>query len=543
MANFYCPFWRLTQRRVLCHFFTGVVLVFMHQAVGAQSPMPEASGATTKFAITGFEIKGDNPLSPQESQEVLAPFVMSDATLVTLQNASTAVEAAFKAKGFPLHRVSLPAQDLGGKVDLLVVKFVIGKVTVHGQSYFSESNILASVPELRAGEAPNFAKLAVQTAISNENPGKQLQVSLKESEETDKIDVRLLVKESKPWSLSGSLSNTGSDATGQDRLTLVGTHANVLGLDHQFSGAYTTSLERANDVKQFGVNYRVPFYQAGGVLGVSLTRSDVVGSFGAFTSTGAGRTLGMNYSHYLPPDGGRRTYLTLGLDKKRFNAVQINGLPVLGQVDRESSPLTMGFSARVDGDTEVWSYNAELAVNTGMGEGNQLAAYQSEDPRVSRANWRALRGSVNHLRALSSGWLLGVRGQFQVSPDALISGEQFGVGGATSVRGTNERPISGDSGLSASMELTSPELGAGLRAIVFLDGGWINNHNALDNPNKPSSDQVVSVGLGLRYTSGSVGMSADWGRVVTGSVLPFAPGSGIPQPGDQKIHLNLIARF
>ena len=543
MANFYCPFWRLTQRRGLCRFFAGVALVFMHQAVGAQSLMPEASGATTKFAITGFEIKGDNPLSPQESKEVLAPFVMSDATLVTLQNASTAVEAAFKAKGFPLHRVSLPAQDLGGKVALLVVKFVIGKVTVHGQSYFSESNILASVPELRAGEAPNFAKLAVQTAISNENPGKQLQVSLKESEETDKIDVRLLVKESKPWSLSGSLSNTGSDATGQDRLTLVGTHANVLGLDHQFSGAYTTSLERANDVQQFGVNYRVPFYQAGGVLGVSLTRSDVVGSFGAFTSTGAGRTLGMNYSHYLPPEGGRRTYLTLGLDKKRFNAVQINGLPVLGQVDRESSPLTMGFSARVDGDTEVWSYNAELAVNTGMGEGNQLAAYQSEDPRVSRANWRALRGGVNHLRALSSGWLFGVRGQFQVSPDALISGEQFGVGGATSVRGTNERPISGDSGLSASMELTSPELGAGLRAIVFLDGGWIHNHNALVNPSKPSSDQLVSVGLGLRYTSGSVGMSADWGRVVTGSVLPFAPGSGIPQSGDQKIHLNLIARF
>jgi amidophosphoribosyltransferase len=90
--------------------------------------------------------------------------------------------------------------------------------------------------------------LAVQTAIANENPAKQVQVSLKESDEADKIDVRLLLKESDTLSLSLSLSNTGSDSTGNNRLSVVASHANVWGLDHQASLAYTTSPERIKEV-------------------------------------------------------------------------------------------------------------------------------------------------------------------------------------------------------------------------------------------------------------------------------------------------------
>lgn len=524
-------------------FWPGTLLLCAQLACNAQPAVSQASGASTRFVISGFELQGDNPLSSDESVQLLAPFLRSDANLSTLQNATTAVEAALQAKGYPLHRVSLPPQELGGKVNLVVVKFVIGKVTVQGQSHFSQSNILASVPELRVGEAPNFSKLAVQTAISNENPNKQLQVSLKESDEADKIDVTLQVTDTKPWSWAASLANTGSDATGQDRLTLVGAHSNLFGADHQISTAYTTSVERSGDVKQLGLNYRIPLYQQGGVVGLNLTRSDVLGNFGAFTSTGAGRTAGITYSHYLPPVAGRRAYLSVGFDQKRFNAVQINGLPVAGQVDRDSSPLSVGYSARNDSEQQTWSYSTELAVNVGSGSANHLAAFQAEDPRVERANWRALRGNLNFMRALSSGWLVSARSQFQYSPDALISGEQFGVGGSTSVRGTSERPVSGDSGLTASFELTSPELGAGLRALAFVDGGWVNNHNSSANPNKPATDQLVSIGLGLRYATGNYGFSADWGRVLTASVLPFTPGSGIPQPGDEKIHLNFNARY
>ena len=132
-----------------------------------QNALPAATGASTQFPILGFQLSGEVPLQPEESARVLAPFIRADGTLESLQKAGAALEEAFKAKGFALHRVTLPPQEVGNKVTFNVIKFVIGKVTIENPGTFSEANIRASVPELQEGEAPNFHTLAVQTAIAN----------------------------------------------------------------------------------------------------------------------------------------------------------------------------------------------------------------------------------------------------------------------------------------------------------------------------------------------------------------------------------------
>ncbi|MBK9573507.1 MAG: ShlB/FhaC/HecB family hemolysin secretion/activation protein [Rhodoferax sp.] len=530
---------RRRKARVLC-----ILVALSGGALGAmaQGPLNQGLPANPAFVIRGFDITGDNPLPQDETTRILAPFLRTNATIDTLQQATAALESALKGRGYGLHRVALPPQEVGAKVTLNVVKFVIGKVTVEGLSRLSESNVRASVPELVEGAAPNLQTLALQAALANENEGKKIQVSLKESEEADKIDVKIVVKEERPWSVSASLSNTGSDSTGKHRLTLVGGHSNLFDKDHQLTAAYTTSPERMRDVRQWGLNYRIPLYRQGAVFGLSTTRSNVIGNFGAFSSTGAGQTVGLNYSHYFAPVGGRRSYLTASVDDKRFDAGQINGIEVPGQLMRRSRPISMGYSTRIESDTAVWAYNVDLAANLQGGAGNNLLVYQTEDGRVSTARWKAVRGGGSYLGSLGSGWLWGVRGQFQYSPDALISGEQFGLGGAASVRGTGERPIAGDSGLQTSAELSSPELHIGLRVLGFFDAGWLANNNDNGNP-KPGSDSLASVGLGLRYVAGAYGVTADWARIVRGSVLPFAAGSGLPQAGDQKVHFNFSARF
>jgi hemolysin activation/secretion protein len=530
-----------------CVLAAGVLLcaAAWHDAAQAQvsTPAPSFSPVSSPtFVIKGFDIVGENPLADGEASLVLAPFLRVDATIETLQKATAALEARLKDKGFALHRVVLPPQDVGGSIKLNVVKFVIGKVTVEGLQQFSEANIRASVPEIVEGAAPNFQTLAVQTTMANESQAKNIQVALKESDEQDKIDVRIVVKETKPWNFSVNASNTGSSATGADRLTLSGGHANVFGLDHQLTAAYTTSVERPAAVKQLGLNYRLPLYRWGGVVGVSYTQSDVLGDFGAFKSTGAGKTMGLNYNHYFAPDGGYRSNLNLGLDDKQFDVTQINGVALADQMVRRSRPLTLGYSARVEADTMVWGYNADLAMNTPGGSGNDLAAYQSEDPRITTTQWVALRGGANYTTVWGGGWLWGIRGQFQYSANPLISGEQFGLGGSASVRGTGERPISGDSGALVSMEVTAPELFPGLRLLGFVDAGWLGNHATAGTP-KLSRDGLSSVGIGLRYAVPNFVVSADFGHVMGGSSLPYVSGSGLPQSGDQKLHINLSARF
>jgi hemolysin activation/secretion protein len=516
-------------------------------AVAQQNVMPPATGATTTFAIRGFELRGDVPLSGDETTRILAPYIRADGTLESLQKAGAALEEAFKAKGYALHRVTLPPQEVGNKVTFNVIKFVIGKVTVENPGSFSEANIRASVPEIKEGEAPNFHKLAVQTAIANENPSKQLQVALKESDEAEKIDVRLVVKPSNPLSLSASLSNTGSDATGNDRLALVGSHSNLFGLDHQGSFAYTTSVERSDRVKQFGLNYRIPLYRYGGVVGMSYTNSDVVGDFGSFKSSGAGETYGLNYNHYFAPEGGHKTYFTAALDQKLFNASKINDVAIPGQLDRGSMPLTLSYSVKVEEDAAVWGYSADFAKNIPGSTGNNLDAYKTEDARIEIVNWNIAHLNANYLSAVGkSGWLVGARGQLQYTGDALISGEQFGLGGVSSVRGVGERVLSGDRGASLSIEVTTPEVYKGMRLLSFVDAGWLNSVNTTaSSTSKVETDQLASAGLGLRYGVGWASLTADWGRVITGANIPVSagPNSNLPKVGDEKLHINLTARF
>jgi hemolysin activation/secretion protein len=474
---------------------------------------------------------------------VLAPFVVPNATLATLQQATAALEAAMRASGFGLHRVALPPQEVGDTVKLQVVKFTLGKVAIEGATLYDETNIRQALPELREGESPNFRTLAIQTAISNENPNKQVQVGLRESEEPDKIDATITVREQRPWTFGVGISNYGSDSTGRDRLTVSGGHTNLFNRDHQFVGAYTTSIERSEDVKQLGLSYRVPLYALGGVIGASYTRSDVVGNFGAFTSTGAGHTFGVNYTMYLPPQGGRRSYVSFGLDDKVFDAAQIDDIVIPGALDRRSRPLSIGYTARTESDTAVWGYSVDYAVNTGAGANNSLEAYQSEDPRITKVHWSALRGLASYSAPLMQTWIWSARGAFQYSPDVLISGEQFGLGGIGSVRGTEiDRPLSADRGISASLELTSPEMLPGLRALGFVDAGYVRNNDP-DGFNKPSSDRLASVGLGLRYTRGPFVGAVDYGRIVVGSRVPLTVNTASPQKGDDRLYVSLSLRF
>jgi hemolysin activation/secretion protein len=494
------------------------------------------------FTIKGFKVTGENPLGDGETSQVLAQFLRTDATIETLQKATAALEAALRQKGFGLHRVSLPPQEVGDIVSLVIVRFTVSKVHIEGREIYDEGNVRRTLPELKEGESPNFRTLAIQTAIANENPNKQVQVGLREADEPDKIDATITVKEARPWTFAASLSNAGSEASGRDRLTLSGGHTNLFNRDHQFVGAYTTSLERVKDVKQLGLSYKIPLYAQGGVIGASFTRSDVVGNFGTFTSTGAGHTLGVNYTIYLAPEGGRRSYVTFGLDDKVFDATVVSGT-VFG-TDRRSRPVSVGYTARTESDASVWGYNVDFAINTGGGRNNDLASYQTEDPaRIDTVRWKAVHGGLHYTAPLATTWLWSARAQYQYSPDVLISGEQFGIGGLGSVRGTKiDRPMTGDKGIVGSLEVTTPELATGLRLLGFLDAGWLGNNKA-DRPEKPSSDHLASAGLGLRYVKEPYSVTADYGRLLNSSRVPLTLNSSSPQRGEDRFYINLSVRF
>ena len=80
-----------------------------------------------------------------------------------------------------------------------------------------------------------------------------------------------------------------------------------------------------------------------------------------------------------------------------------------------------------------------------------------------------------------------------------------------------------------------------MRLLGFVDAGWLGNNNAA--PPKPSSDRLASAGLGLRYGIGAFAVSADYGRILSGSRVPLSINSSSPQRGDDRFYVNFSARF
>ncbi len=149
-----------------------------------------------------------------------------------------------------------------------------------------------------------------------------------------------------------------------------------------------------------------------------------------------------------------------------------------------------------------------------------------------------LDGYINYY--LPKDWI--VRGVMagQFSDESLIVGEQFGIGGADSVRGFDERILTGDTGLRLTAEVWTPQAPflPGLRALVFADIG----HRHLNNnePGEVESDTISSAGVGVRYQwKENVSFTLDYGNAL-------AKGKrvkGGPDVGNVKIHASLFVRY
>ena len=129
----------------------------------------------------------------------------------------------------------------------------------------------------------------------------------------------------------------------------------------------------------------------------------------------------------------------------------------------------------------------------------------------------------------------------QYTADALIPGEQYGLGGLNSVRGFRERELSNDYGYRASAELYSPSFAnaiklpnSRLRALVFYDLGYLKRNQAL--PSEDATIGVASIGAGLRLSLGrNFNARFDYAYVVDG-----APTRAT---GQQRAHFSLVYVF
>lgn len=504
----------------------------------APATAPPAAEEEASFTVTGFTVDGENPLPQGLTQATLAPFTGQHNGIERLQQAGLALEQVLRERGFGFYRVVLPPQDIGGVIKLQMFKFTLGSVAIKGNQVFANDNILRSLPQLKAGVSPNTYQLARDLSVANESPSKRANVTFKQGEVADTIDATVDVVDSKTLTGFVSMNNTGNLATGYNRLTAGVSHTNLFDLDHQGTITYTTSPSAPGKVHQYGGYYRAPMYQWGGILSGYFTKSSVNSGTIAnlINVTGRGQFLGVQYTHYFAPAGDYRAFASLGLDDKSFlndKIVTAGGVPLFPNY--RSRPLTASYTGRIEKKWGLWGYNLDYLRNLSSGGGNDSVSYNANRAGAS-TDWSALRFGADVAMPMPwfPAWALSAKLKSQFSDQPLVPGEQFGIGGAQSIRGLSERVLAGDSGYQANIEFWSPALAEGTRAVVFYDFGQVRRHNDALLPSASAS----SFGAGLRWNRGtSLSANVDFAHVLSGL------GNLPAETSRDRIHFSLHWRY
>lgn len=487
-----------------------------------------------RFPIVAYTVAGNTLLSPAAIDAVVAPFVGPQSTFATIEAAREALEKAYLAAGFASVRVLLPEQDVeDGRVQLRVVEAVIGQIAVEGNKFFTSDNIRASVPALREGQRPDLGALDASLRVANENGAKQTHVVFRQSRNEGEIDAVLRVGDDDPVHLALSLDNSGTKGTGMFRSGILVQHNNLFDRDHALSAQVLTSPEHEKDVLIAGVGYHLPLYGLGDAIDLSYGYSNVSSGFITAiggTVSGSGQMLGIKYHHYLPRWGDWEHKLSLGFDHRAFeNKVGTGAAPGSQIPDVTVRPLSLTYGGQWRG--EGLELNASLTYAHNLPGGQKGGAADIDLSRKgAESQYQLWRYATSLNAGLPGNWLLrwGLSGQF--SRDALVSGEQFGLGGADSVRGFGERAVANDRGTRSSLELVSPDLGARIaekvrtQVLAFYDWGEVRRNRA--QPGETRFESIASSGLGLRLgMDRSLSLRLDYGVVVNGDPVTRA-GAG-----------------
>ncbi len=481
--------------------------------------------ALPRFAVERYQVDGNTILSRDKLESVLAPHAGKDKDFRAVQEARDALEKAYHDLGFAMVAVVLPEQEIaGGVVRLRVIENRIGKITLEGNRFFDEGNVRASMPALRVGETPDMNALSRSLRLANENPVKKTNVQLKKGARADEIDAVLTVKDERAWRAGLYADNSGDRETGRSRLGVLLQHANVANRDHVLTLQYITSPENLDNVAIYSVGYHAPLYARGSSIDLFAVHSNVdSGSVNVSTYnmdiSGKGTVLGLRYNQLLPRIGNYEHRATLGLDYRAYESdVAFLGSQLGHNVTVH--PLSLTYTGRLTGERlSAGLYVTGVHNLAGSWDGRDEAGNFESARAGAPRTYKLIRGGADLLYVPGGDWRTRAVVNAQYTRDSLVAGEQFGLGGAASVRGVPERVYANDYGYAGSIEVHSPNLlgpfgvsAVQSRLLVFHDRGQVRRNNRL--PGESVGTEITSFGPGLRVTDGKrFSLSADYGFV------------------------------
>ena len=467
-----------------------------------------------RFDVFEYRVEGATLLPAIAVERAVYPHLGEKKSLTDVESAREALEKAYHDAGYLTVLVTIPQQKVDdGVVKLGVTEAPVDRLRVVESRYFSLNQIKAGVPELAEGNVPNFPQMQDELTALNRSPDRRITPVLRPGKTPGTVEVDLKVEDKLPLHGSVEVNNRYSQDTTPTHVAASLRWDNLWERQHSLGLTVQSVPENPAESRVFSANYTWPL-ASGDFLAFYGVKSDSdVAAVGTLNVVGKGTILGTRYIMPLPGRDNFFQTVTLGADYKDFTqAVNLIGSGGFN-TPITYMPFTMGWDANWLGESR--STKVGVAFNFHMrglvGDEQQFA-----DKRYKgKSSYGYLRGNVSHSETLSNEWSLSARSSWQVSPQPLISNEQFTIGGVDTVRGYLESAAAGETGIALSLEATTPSFAKrvsesldDLRLVAFLDGGSVS---VPDPITADSQFDLAGAGLGLRLKGWrGLTMGLDW---------------------------------
>jgi hemolysin activation/secretion protein len=273
----------------------------------------------------------------------------------------------------------------------------------------------------------------------------------------------------------------------------------------------------------------------GNTLSMYAVHSDSdVAVVGGINTIGRGDIVGLRYLLTLPGTAAFYQTVNLGADFKDFK----QSVSQIGSSGFNTPIRYLPGALGWDGGWTEPGHDARLGVAFNF-QWPGLVGNEQEfaDKRFKgHPGYGYLKGSFSRKDTVRADWALEARGTWQYATQALISNEQYSIGGEDSVRGYYESAATGENGLALTLEVSTPNLISekdwsirDLRLIAFVDSAQVS---VIDSLFAANSFSLSGNGLGLR-------MSGPHGFNLALDLATAMNGSGSVKAGDSRLHFRM----
>lgn len=447
-----------------------------------------------KLVLKNLKFQGMTLFSEKDVLDFYLPYLYNEITLDLIYKVAEKITRLYRDKGYFISKAYLPSQRINkGIVTINVIEGYIGEVELEDK--FKQKYVIKKAINKILKEKPlNIKSLESFLLRLNDLPGYYFKSTLKPLNRSTNGAIQLcLTVGAKKAKGKISIDNSYSRFAGREGIAF--SHSDSLfPLQQTMVSSVINNQFPIKNLNYAMLNHSIPISLHTTLdLSISSAKSYPGYILKSLDIKSVSDTISSGISYCLIRQRDHNLDFKLSINIKNSNSYTHDVLFTQDKIRFLKTTVVY----------DSHGNNSYSAINFTISKGLKiLKASQKGEGNISRANakpnFHKLELSLSHVRKISNNWSLILGFSSQYADSSLFSSEEFGYGGQTFGRAFDTSEISGDHGISGSIEIDyNKSLNlkpVNLVPYAFYDIGVVFRKD----PNRKPTEKGASIGFGYK---------------------------------------------